>query len=42
MKEIFLKELNRYQIVVYQFNYVGVFDTLEEGRNEVAKLFKNK
>lgn len=40
MKEIFIKELNQYQIEVYQFNYVGMFNTLQEGRAEVAKLFK--
>jgi len=42
MKEIFLKETNQYQIVVYQFNFVGVFNTLEEGRKAVENLFRGE
>lgn len=40
MKEIFIAEMNQWQIVVKQFNFVDMFDTLEEGREAVAKLFK--
>lgn len=40
MREIFIKELNQWQIVVKQFNFVDMFDTLEEGRAKVAELFK--
>ncbi len=40
MKEIFIKEMNQWQIVVKQFNFVDMFDTLEEGRAKVAELFK--
>ncbi len=42
MKEIFLKESNQYQIEVKQFDFIGVFNTLEEGRKAVEKLFKGE
>lgn len=40
MKEIFIENMNQYQIVVPQFNFIGMFNTLQEGRDKVAKLFK--
>ena len=40
MREIFIKELNQWQIVVKEFNFVDMFDTLEEGRKAVAELYK--
>ena len=39
MREIFIKELNQWQIVVKQFNYIGMFDDLAKGREKVAELF---
>lgn len=40
MKEIFIKEMNQWQIVVKQFNFIGMFDDLKTGREKVAELFK--
>ena len=42
MREIFIKELNQWQIVVKEFNFVDMFDTLEEGRKAVSELFKKE
>ena len=42
MREIFIKEMNQWQIVVKEFNFVDMFDTLEEGRKAVAELFKKE
>lgn len=39
MKEIFIESMNQWQIVIKQFNFIGMFDTLEEGRKEAIKLF---
>ena len=40
MKEIYIESMGQWQIVVAQFNFVDMFDTLEEGRAKVAELFK--
>lgn len=40
MKEIFIESMGQWQIVVKQFNYVNMFDSLEEGMEAVAELFK--
>ena len=40
MREIYIKSMGQWQIVVKQFNFVDMFDTLEEGRAKVAELFK--
>ena len=40
MREIYIKSMGQWQIVVKEFNFVDMFDTLEEGRKAVAELYK--
>ena len=40
MREIFIESMGQWQIVIKQFNYVKMFDSLEEGRKAVAELYK--
>ena len=40
MREIYIKSMGQWQIVVKEFNFVDMFDTLEEGGKAVAELYK--